>query len=191
MKRLLLGTFFGALAVFLWNAFSWMVLPWHTLSLKSFTNETAVGEVLQANAPAAGLYLLPNPHGSAKEDRNYEAGVARMRAGPFLFGVVRPGTNNWSMPVLLIGSFVTQAAAAFIITALLLTTRLPTYWGRVLFVVMVAAVAGVLGHLPYYNWWEFPAGWTVSHIADLLVGWFLGGLVLAAIARATPPVGRV
>jgi hypothetical protein len=80
--------------------------------------------------------------------------------------------------------FLIQAAGAFMITALLLTTRLPTYFGRVLFVAMVAGTAGILAHLPYYNWWEFPPGWTFVSIADLVIGWFFGGLVLAALTRA-------
>jgi hypothetical protein len=183
MKKLLLGTILGGLTVFLWSAVSWMVLPWHNTQFQTFADEAAVSAVLKANAPTRGLYLLPSAHGASKDDKSGEAGVERMRAGPFLFGVVRTDRHDWNFGQLLRRSFLIQAAAAFMITALLLTTRLPSYFGRVLFVTVVAGVAGILGHLPNYNWWEFPAGWTFVSIADLVIGWFFAGLVLAAIAR--------
>jgi hypothetical protein len=36
--------------------------------------------------------------------------------------------------------------------------------------------------LPYWNWWHFPAGYTLVCAADLLIGRLLAGLVLARLA---------
>jgi hypothetical protein len=35
----------------------------------------------------------------------------------------------------------------------------------------------------YWNWYGFPAQYEIAEATDQIVGWFLGGLVLAAIVR--------
>jgi hypothetical protein len=37
-------------------------------------------------------------------------------------------------------------------------------------------------HVPYWNWWSFPEEYTLVAMADLAVGWFLAGLVIARVA---------
>ncbi|HEX8310759.1 MAG TPA: hypothetical protein VF614_05535, partial [Chthoniobacteraceae bacterium] len=60
------------------------------------------------------------------------------------------------------------------------------YLGRVIFSGAIGLAAGVLGHLPNLNWWEFPRGWTLINITDLVIGWCIGGLVIAAFTRPRP-----
>ena len=43
----------GGLILFVWSMISWMVIPWHTKTLHSFTSETAITQSIQANAPQA------------------------------------------------------------------------------------------------------------------------------------------
>jgi hypothetical protein len=38
--------------------------------------------------------------------------------------------------------------------------------------------------VPYWNWYYFPADFVASEAIEHVVGWFLSGLVLAAIVRA-------
>jgi hypothetical protein len=180
--KTLLGALLGGLAVFAWTFVSWMVLPWHDTHLFAFKDEAAVAEVLKANAPAPGLYLMPDA-GSAGD---WKAGAERMRAGPFFFGVVRPGSRDWSFPQLLIKSLLTQIAAALLITILVRSARLSNYLGRVVFAGAIGLTAGILGHLPNLNWWEFPRGWTMLSVADLVIGWCIGGLVIAFFTRPRP-----
>jgi hypothetical protein len=35
----------------------------------------------------------------------------------------------------------------------------------------------------YWNWYGFPTDFTIAAALDEIIGWFLGGLVLAAIIR--------
>jgi len=189
MKKLILGALLGGIVLFAWGTISWMLIPWHEPYLQAFKDEAAVAEVLKTNAPNAGLYMMPGDHDAATTDKNWEEGARRMADGPFVFGVVRTTRQEWNLGRLLLGSFLIQTIGAFIITALLLTTRIPRYFGRVLFVATLGGLIGVLGHLPAYNWWEFPAGWTLINIMDLAIGWTLGGLVLAAITKPRAPGG--
>ena len=61
MKALIKGGLLGGLAMFIWGTISWTVLPWRRTSFRTFTDENAVAQVLVANAPRRGVYVLPNP----------------------------------------------------------------------------------------------------------------------------------
>jgi hypothetical protein len=178
MKLLLKGAILGGVIVFLWSAISWMVLPWHAAVVNDFTDEAAVAEVIKANAPRPGMYVLPSMKSSDATT------MERRREGPFLFASVRPGRFDFSMPMLMLNSLLIQIAGAFVLTALLLTSRHLTYPGRVLFVVVVTTTGGILSHMAYWNWWEFSGAYTLVTLADLVIGWFLGGLVISWVVEA-------
>lgn len=187
-KSLVLGGLLGGLVLFVWGAISWMVLPWHTMTLEKFTDEIAVAQVLTANVHQPGVYILPNAH---KQDPTLpepvrkaaeEDAMNRARLGPFMFASIAP--RGWgSMGTAMFIGLCTQIVAAFLATWLLLNTRGLDYFARVRFLVMLALAVAVIAHVPYWNWWHFSTSYTLVAFADLLIGWFLAGLV---IAKFTP-----
>lgn len=70
-----------------------------------------------------------------------------------------------------------------VISLLLARAGVASYWGRVGFVVVLLLAAGVLCHLPNWNWWQFSDGYILTAFFDLLAGGFLAALVLARIIR--------
>ena len=44
-----------------------------------------------------------------------------------------------------------------------------------------------VGAPSYWNWYGFPTEFEIAEAVDQVVGWFLGGLVLAALVRPTAP----
>ena len=58
-RSFLMGGFVGGVVLFVWGAVSWMVLPWHNMTLNTFTDEDKVANVLIANAPVRGIYVYP------------------------------------------------------------------------------------------------------------------------------------
>lgn len=184
MKRLLLSSFFGGLVVFLWSNVSWLLLGWHAAGMRTFTNERAVGEILAANAPQPGLYLLPSNPADAGAEITLRQQIDRKRAGPFFFGSVRAGRHHWTLPGTMAKSFVTQLAAAFLLTCVLGAARFESYGGRVTVCAVAGLFAGLVGHVPNATWWEFPVSSTIVQIADLTLSWLLAGLVMA---RFTSP----
>ena len=179
MKPLLLSSLLGAVVAFLWGMISWMVLPWHDAQIKKFTDEAKVAEVVKANAPVHGIYVMPY----SDKTQSMEQAMRAMQAGPFAYAVVRPGEKNVSMGTRMAISFGIQFVGAFLLSALLLCVRPMRYWGRVMFVVLAALAGGILSHLPPWNWWETPDHWTLTHLADLAIGWALAGMVLARFAN--------
>lgn len=187
MKIVIQGGLIGGLILFLWSALSWVVLPFHEKTLQSFQNEMLVESALMASLDhdQGGVYILPSMKGAHSGSGTEEAKKqAREKAakGPFVFAVISP--KGWgSMPLHSLIGFLTQALGAALVTGLLLKTGGMKYWGRVGFVVMFAFAVGVIGHLPHWNWWGFPMGFTLAEFLDLLIGWFLAGLAIAKVTQ--------
>ncbi|NGX62255.1 MAG: hypothetical protein K940chlam9_01750 [Chlamydiae bacterium] len=176
-RKLLFGTLLGTVVVFIWMMISWMVLPWHCATLNSFENEGAVADVINEQVSDDGVYVLPN---MCKNKDDAEA----MKKGPFVFAVVKKYGVDPHDAAPFVLSFLTQAIGAFLISYLLLLTKLDMgYIGRVLFVTLVALTVGVLAHLPEWIWWGFSFSFVGVMIADLLIGWFLAGLAMAAFVK--------
>jgi hypothetical protein len=191
-KKVIVGGILGGLVMFLWSAFSWMVLPWHQLTMAKFTDELAVAEVIAANAPYSGIYLLPNVQRldaqgrkPPREEPRADA-LARMQAGPFLFAsVARDGTDPTN-PWLFLRSLIIQVVAATLITVLLVQTRGLRFWCRVGFVETTGVLIAVLATLPLWNWWQFPLRYTLVNFADFIIGVTLAGFVIAKVVGDIP-----
>ena len=167
MKNCILAVVLSAVVLFAWGFVSWEILPWHNAVANKFEDESAVSSVLKANAPVAGIYFLP----FAQEDIKPE--------GLFAFAAVSPewmGTNVGGMMGLgLLG----QAVSALLVLLLLRKTSNLDYWGRVCFVALAGLTIGFVSHFPLWNWFGFPTSYTLVTILDVLIAWFLAGLVLA------------
>jgi len=186
MKSLALGGLLGGLVLFVWGAISWMALPWHTMTFEKFKDESSVAQAISANAGNSGIYLLPNPHkqdsslSEAQRKAAEEDGMKRMMEGPFMFASVSP-RGSGSMGTMMGIGLATQILAALMATWLLLQTAGLTCWGRVGFLVTLGLTAGVITNLQHWNWWNFSTAYTAVCFGDLLIGWFLAGLVIAKV----------
>lgn len=146
-----------------------MALPWHGKTMNAYKDEAKVAEVILANTDASGVYFLPSKDES------------QMAKGPILFGAVRRGGMQ-GMTVPMIISCLIDIIGAGLITWLLLQTSGRSFMGKVGFVVIFALAAGVVCLLPEWNWWGYSTGYTAVAVMDLVVGWFLAGLVIAKAA---------
>lgn len=186
-KALWKGTLLGGATLFVWSFLSWGVLPWHNWAMNNFTEEEKVAEVLLANAPASGIYTHPGflpPKGATPEQiKAWEADFeARVKKGPWAFVAIVRG-NSGPTPMTFVNGLLYQLLGALGVTWLLLKTTGLSFWGRAGFCVVFAVAAGAVTHLPYWNWLGFSPISTVISFADLVVGWFFAGLVIAKVAR--------
>ncbi len=191
--KIIKGGLLGGAVVFVWTAISWMALPWHMQSFSTLTDETAVLKAVKKAAPATGLYLVPNPHpaGAAGTPEDHKAVEARavdlIKEGPSgMFMIRAEGHDPMDMKTGMIRAFLNQAAVAALFTWILLVGGAAGFWRRVS-IVFVGGVAGALiGHLPYWNWWGFPANYTCVMITETAIGWLLAGFALAWVTGPKP-----
>lgn len=153
MSRILMGGLIGGLVVFLWSAVSHTVLP---LDLAD---------------------LLHKPGDS------YLTAVHPGAAGPDGIQEIRPAGRNPLLVRQLVIELITRILAAAIAAMLLYMAAgsLPAYAARALFVTMLGVFAGVVIDSSYL--YGFPAAYAAAVLADQALGWFLGGLAIAAIVR--------
>ncbi len=187
-KKLIAGGIGGGLIYFMWSAFSWMVLPWHNMSLNKFADENVVANAIRSNAPYAGIYLMPNPHKQAEgmtdemKDTAEQISNEMHRHEAFVFASIRPGGVDFESPLPLITSFCVNVLVGLMITWLLLQAKITGYIKRVGFVKMVALSGAILCNMGYWSWWHFPTGYTLVSILDVGIGWGLAGLLIAKVA---------
>lgn len=188
IKTLVKGSVFGGLILLAWSAFSWMALPWHMKSFSSFKDEAAVLKTLAAQAPASGIYLVPNVHAAmaaAPADKKKEVEAAcmeKMKAGPSGMLVVHKEGMDMqkAMGGMMLKGFLIGALGALAVTWVLL--HVSGGFGTRTAIALLAGVTGaVVTHLSYWNWWNFPDTYTCTEIADGAAGWLLVSLVLAKI----------
>ncbi|MEM7697296.1 MAG: hypothetical protein AAF236_02695, partial [Verrucomicrobiota bacterium] len=139
--------------------------------------ETALVDSIEGD----GVYLLP----SMTDGSDPEARIEAARKGPFAFVSIRAGERGENMMV----TSVVQTVAINLIGALLIGLMLAAaaprlnFCGRVLFVMIGGVFASLVGVLPNYVWWEFPLDFIGLAALDLVVGWFLAGIAMAALIR--------
>jgi len=187
-KQLILGTFIGAIVLFVWSFIAWTFLPWPGEPLRSFANDEAIVAAIKANAPRSGNYLLPNEvkrTPGMTEDQFQKAtqnASNRMMQGPMVFAAVRLEPFD-SFPKALGIKFLTLLIAALLATFLLLQTNGLSYAKRVLFLTIPAALIFLGTNADEWNWWGFSNAYSAMQLSVLLIGWFIAGLVMAIFVR--------
>jgi len=192
MFKIILGALLAAVAVFAWEALSWTVLGWHENGFRSFRDEEAVAEVIKANVTSGhGIYLLPAmeeaPQVATVEEKKAfeEKQVQAMENGPYVYAIIRPGSEEISMGTNMILSFARSFVCALLVAALLSQVAL-FYPARIAFVAAAGLFAGLTSDLPMWIWFENPARDTVVNIADHVIAWIIGGAVLGIFVGKDP-----
>ncbi|MBS0629215.1 MAG: hypothetical protein JSS30_03195 [Verrucomicrobia bacterium] len=162
----------GGIVVYLWLTLAWVVFPAHRILINKFTEKTEVTQTITKYAPHDGIYVLTPC--DTKEEKAKESYM--------IFLNIRRGDCN-SMVRPMIQGLLMQIIGAAFITYLLLKSKALKYWGRVWFVTIIGLIVAILGVLPDWNWWQFPSSWVALEVVDLVVGWFLGGLVIAKLIK--------
>lgn len=175
-KPLIRCSIVGGVIVFLWFMISWMVFPMHKMSMHKFTNESEVTSCILRSAPKDGIYVIP----FMEEQKTAQTQEADQ---PFIFVNIARGIDFKDMTRPMVISIITQVIGAFLITYLLLRAKAMKYWSRVWFVTIIGVVVALLGTVPAWNWWHFSTGWALLEIFDIVIGWFIGGLIIGKLIK--------
>lgn len=187
--KAILAAILGGIVVFVWNAVSWMVLDWHTPTIRQFAAPAQVSQVLVEQAPSSGIYVLNYPgsasHAAAAEaaaDPAVDDATTATTGQPFAFvAFARDGIGGEQMTRQMAYSLAADILSALLIVLLIRATGELSYVERVVFMVVIAVVIAVAGRLPNWIWWHYPRDYMVIDIADVIIGWLLAALVIAAL----------
>ena len=86
-------------------------------------------------------------------------------------------------PAQIVTGFIHAFIAAVLMGILLVMAlpALPMYGQRVLFVFLGGIFAAYTVDSGYYNWWNFPAGFTLANAVYEALAWLFAGLIMARI----------
>ncbi|MCI0389087.1 MAG: hypothetical protein MOB07_10040 [Acidobacteria bacterium] len=176
MNKVLLPGILGGLAVFIWSAISHMVLPIGTMGIKTIPNtEDAVLTAMKSNIQEPGLYFMPG-HDLSRGPTDAEK--QKYELGPTAFLVYHPTGEKVMTPGQLIRQALFQILcgliAAFIISATV--ASLTTRW---VMVTLMGLFAWLAISAPHWNWYRFPGTFIIGEGLDQVIGWLLGGFLMA------------
>jgi len=183
MRRVVLGGLLAGVVVFFWGAASHMALPLGTMGVHKIPDEDGMIAAFRGSITEPGFYFFPGiDHSKPVSSSEVEAVYAKIKQGPAGILVIHPEGREAMSPRQLGTELATNVVSA-LLAAWLLAHVVSGYARRVLFVTLLGVFGFVTVNVPYWNWYGFPTDFTSAEAIDQIVGWFLAGLVLAAIVR--------
>lgn len=196
--RILIGTVVGTVVAFLYGFTTWAALGLWDGKIQSVPAGSTLAESFAAQVVADGAYSFP-PHDKARYEelaasgRPEDAAAAKaMRTafeaahehGPVGMVIIR----KQGMPVMSAGTFACSIGfdllcagfMAFFIAA----TACPSWAGRWMYGVMIAAFAAMVANASDVSWFHFPVNYVMYDIADIFLKWTT---VSAAVALVVSP----
>jgi hypothetical protein len=185
VKRIILGGLLGGILLFNWGYVAHMVLPTGEMGVHVIPDEATVVGPIRNAIKEPGFYLFPGMEkGRTASESEQQAWQEKVKQGPVGVLIVRPQGGEGLSPRLLLTELGTNVASALLAALLLAQVRVTAgYWTRVGFVALLGVFAFVTVLVPYWNWYNFPADFLATEAIEHIAGWFLAGLVLAAIVR--------
>jgi hypothetical protein len=188
--RIIIGGLVGGIILFAWGAIAWMVAPLYSAQFKVLPNEDAVRAVLREGVTEHAMFGVPGMDYSRQRQASdhqamCDAFMQKHREGPVALLVVDPRGSDPMAPAVFLRGVGLQVLVALIGAWLLAKagTGLAGYGSRVQFVTVLGLFASLLIDGAYWNWFSFPASYTVTALADHTIGWLLVGLALAGIVK--------
>ena len=189
-KKIVLGGIIGGVIVFIALSIVHMASGLGEVGVKSLPAEGILGPAMHLAIHEPGFYFFPAPDmapGKTKEQKDaaQKQWEEKWRKGPTGILIYSPGGTPFSFGKLLTNQFVICLAAASLIAWLLAMAGggLQSYGSKVLFVAIVGLFAGVFVDLPYWNWYGFPADYTITRIVTDAVCWAIAGLGMAKVMK--------
>jgi hypothetical protein len=180
--RIIIAGLVGGIAMFVWTSIAHVALPLGQIGFSAIPVEAPVLAAMhQSIGDRAGLYFFPWTDMKSKDAMAVEA--ARMKANPSGLLIYRPPGAVAMDPTTLIVEFVKEVLVSLIGAFLLSRAIVSGYAARAGFVALVGIAATLTTNVSYWNWYAFPADYTLAAMAIEVVGYLAAGLAIAAILK--------
>lgn len=190
--RIFIAGLLGGLVMMVWVSVAHLS-PLGQIGCKNLPGADAIRAGLGSAVGAKpGLYFFPAMDMAAKDSAKAMADyTAAAKTGPSGFVLYRPAGEDVSMTGAALQEFGKLVVVATISAFLLAeaSARLG-YGARVGFVVAIGTVATLTTNASHHAWYGFPGDYIAAQIGMDIMGFILGGLVIAWLVkpRAAPPV---
>jgi len=175
MKKWLIGSFVGAILVFLWQFLSWNILPTHRGEAKYTPAQNEILNTLSSSLKEDGVYMLPTaPLDASKEE--HEKLMKEMENKPWATVIYRIYKPNLVMQI--VRGFLVDWFLVFTLIYILTRGGTPTRIRTLAGSVAVGLFTFLAGPYTMHNWFQTPAEAYTGHLIDAFVTWGLVGIWL-------------
>lgn len=183
MARIIIAGIVGGIIMFMWSFVAHEVLPTGEMGLKSLPDDARLSEAIKSAVHEPGLYMYPGMDMTHKPtDAEMQAWQTRYETGPSGLLLCYPNGRHFNM-----GQLMGVEALADILAALLgaaiLSQMATTYGRRLAAAIGLGIIAILLIDVSLWNWYGFSMEYVLAEAIDIVGGWLLAGLVMAAIAK--------
>jgi hypothetical protein len=187
MGRKLLAGILGGLAFFAWSGLAHMVLPLGETGVREIPNEQPVVAAMQSSIPERGLYIFPGtglPANATRAEKGaaMEKSFQKSATGPSGLLMYHPA-RPVSFGQMLMTECATNIVQLLLAVFLLGQTSLAGFGARWGFITVAGILAAISTNVSYWNWYGFPGNYTLAYTFTIAVGFFVAGLVAAAIMK--------
>jgi len=191
MKKVLIGGFLGAVIMYVWSFIAWGVIPLHDSTMRNVANEDSLIVVMRSTMNAKTIYVFPGkpqptPEMTAEQkEATMKAWEQKYQRGPTGMIIYDPYGSSPMMPSqLAVGFIICFISAALAGWLLARSTAITSgYLARVMYCGVLGIFVSVVAHLTYWNWMGFPLDYTIAIMVDVIIGWILAGLGIAAVVK--------
>jgi hypothetical protein len=181
MKMILAGIA-GGIAMFIWTSFAHMALPLGQTGFSQIPDEAPVlASMHQSIGANSGLYFFPWVDMKSSGAEAEEA--AKLKVNPSGLLIYHPPGAAGMTAAMLITEFAKECAVSLIAAFLLARTAIASYAARTGFVALIGLAATLTTNVSYWNWYGFPASYTLAAMITEFVGYIAAGLAIAAVMR--------
>lgn len=178
-KQLITATLLGCLVMFIWGGLSHMVIFKGT-GFKPLPNEALLMKTLNENIKEQGLYLFPGIDFKNQTNEQQTEWENKFRTGPTGLLVFKPIGGNPFSANKLVTQFISNLLSV-LIAVIIASLICVSYWKRVIVISLLGILACSAVSSIYWNWYEFPTSFFIAQILDMLISYFLVGLVICKI----------
>jgi hypothetical protein len=191
MGRKILAGILGGLAFFAWSSIAHLATDLGQTGLSELPNEQAVVNDLKTNITAPGLYFFPGyglgPNATHSQKMAAMKDLApRIKAGPIGLMVYHPTGYDALSPRQMLTELATNIIQVLLAVFLLGQTSITSFAGRWRFITVAGILAAISTNVSYWNWYGFPANYTLAYISVVAMGFVCAGLVAAALVKPAP-----
>lgn len=154
---------------FVWASISWMILPFHKMTVNSFKD---------AEIPELQLQLLKSIETKEPHIYTLPAFGTKDYVGPFAFISLVPSGLEFG-PKVLVGGFINDFILGCFLAWIISLTGITAYWDKVRFMTITGFAFVTRGIIAAVNYWGFAGDYALVDIIDGTFTVFLGSLYLA------------
>jgi len=173
-RRILTASLLGAVAMFLWTFVAHMALPLGEAGVRQIDNEGPLLTNMGTTVKDQGLYLFPNMPPNNDQAAYYKK-IASAPSGMLIYFPTRDFSFGQTLGI----EFLTQLAQVLLGVWLLSMTRFSTFASRLGFFTVLGLLAAITTNVSYWNWYGFPAVYTLGVMVTTVMSFVCAGVVAA------------